>query len=95
LGKPGAVLRRAVGENKFNHKEPSAATPQPRKKRDNHKEHKGHKVGARFIAPSDEDRDYLTAKNAKCAKKESGFVATVLKVKWSEEKKFQTSKFYV
>ena len=28
-------------------------------------------------------------------KKGLGFVATVLKVKWSDEKKFQTKKFYV
>ena len=34
-------------------------------------------------------------KERKVRKKEMRFVATVLKVKWSDEKKFQTKKFYV
>jgi len=37
-------------------------------KKFNHKERKGHKVGARFIAPSNKTGDRLTAKNAENAK---------------------------
>jgi hypothetical protein len=37
----------------------------------------------------------MNRKGRKVRKEEFGFVATVFKVKWCEEKKFQTNEFYV
>jgi hypothetical protein len=39
--------------------------------------------------------DTLRAIGTQKSQKKSGFVATVFKVKWCEEKKFQTNEFYV
>jgi len=46
----------------------------PAKKGINHKGHKGHKVGARFIAPSDRRQGLISRKERKGRKKDLGFV---------------------
>ena len=75
-----------MGEKRFNHKEPSAAEPQPKKRRRiHHKGHKGHK-GAVETA---QEKSFGTIGRKACPefnrrerknpKKEFGFVAAGLK----------------